>query len=543
MKAWVLGVFVVAGCNQIFGNHTATSFDAPKFDSGLGIDAAETTMSLQYMVLGDPTTPPMLDPPTLVKAPGMVQVGAIPPAVLGAADVQTQDDDGNWAIPLSLRGATFLVRYTPPDGIPVDFYTSHVSAHFVIPSLGRLAPRSPVSNTPPTEQTVVEAFVGGPDGSSGSWNHGRFFEVGGLWAISEQNACCIGIDKSVLANWVSLSGPQAVPGAKDTMVLTDAQSDGSSGFLAYGYGTVQAPNGFDNNGNPISPFSTSAWHAPTVKTSLRASPEAVHPYAARAFSVLDDNAAVEDTQFPKISGGVVPSIAVTPASGPILASGSTAGGLEQVGFLPLAQSGVIPMNFVNPFDGTDPVLPTLPTVVVQRGSETRTFAGTSLKVSSGITAIAPTASGDPSVNFGDGVAIATNIVLAPIVVADGGIMGTPIALLNADHTSVTSPGGTLAFGLSFAADMSGNLIDDCMITVYRLDTSSITPIHRYLVNSVPTEAAPVLIAKTVFDSASEYTLGISCFHGHPMAASEADWSVVKFPFAASTIYTKSFTVP
>jgi hypothetical protein len=80
MKAWFVGVFVVAGCNQIFGNHTATSFDAPKFDSGLGIDAAETTMSLQYMVLGDPTTPPTLDPPTLIKAPAMVQVGAIPPA-------------------------------------------------------------------------------------------------------------------------------------------------------------------------------------------------------------------------------------------------------------------------------------------------------------------------------------------------------------------------------------------------------------------------------------------------------------------------------
>jgi hypothetical protein len=541
MKAWFVGVFVVAGCNQIFGNHTATSFDAPKFDSGLGIDAAETTMSLQYMVLGDPTTPPTLDPPTLIKAPAMVQVGAIPPAVLGAADVQTQDDDGNWAIPLSLRGATFLVRYTPPDGIPVDFYTSHVSAHFVIPSLGRLTPRSPVSNTPPTEQTVVEAFTGGPDGTMGSWSHGRFFEVGGLWAISEQNTCCLGVDKSVLSNWVSLSGPQAVPGAKDTMVLTDAQSDGGSGFLAYGYGTVQAPNGFDSNGNPISPFSTSVWHAPTVKTSLRASPEAVHPYAARAFTVLNDNAAVEDAQFPKISGGVVPSIAVTPVTGPILASGSTAGGLEQVAFLPLAQSPVIPMNFVNPFDGSDAVLPTLPTVVVQRGSETRTFADTSLKVSSGITAIAPATSGaTSSVNFGDGVAIATSVELTPITTVQ-----TPqIPLLNADHTSVmTLMGSYSTLALSFAADMSGNLIDDCMITVYRLDTSSITPIHRYLVSSIPTEAAPVLVAKTVFDSASEYTLGISCFHGHPMAASEADWRPVGFPFAASTVYTKSFTVP
>jgi len=71
----------------------------------------------------------------------------------------------------------------------------------------------------------------------------------------------------------------------------------------------------------------------------------------------------------------------------------------------------------------------------------------------------------------------------------------------------------------------------------------LAPIKRFLVNALPTAASQsqVIIDSRLFDFVHQYTFGISCYHGHPGAAS-GDWRTISFPFAVSTIYSHSFKV-
>ncbi|HEX7699864.1 MAG TPA: hypothetical protein VF403_04055, partial [Kofleriaceae bacterium] len=147
----------------------------------------------------------------------------------------------------------------------------------------------------------------------------------------------------------------------------------------------------------------------------------------------------------------------------------------------------------------------------------------------------------------DGVGVASAIKMKPSSLPDA-TATTTVLLADPEATKTLTRNvpstGVKTFDLWFSSDSvdTSATIDDCSITIYQIGSSTITPVKRYLTNELPTTTVPLVIDQGVFDSTHTYALGISCYHGHPMVKS-GDWRTVVYPVAASTIYTKSFTVP
>jgi len=546
---WCACVLAVAGCNQIFGNNTVTPIGGDANQPG--IDAAYGVMTVTYAVEATPNQAA----PTATPFDTHVHVG---PLDLDPMHPVNLDDlterpvtAGSFTVPvadLTLKAPRYRLIYTAPDGVDVELQSSVKNASFVVPRIGRLDRVSV-----PVGSDIPMVFSGGPDNSSGSWTHARFIGTG-LWTIDEIGPCCsFGGAFVDYSTFVSMSGPLGEPQAADTVIFTDSNSDSGGTYdglhdKVYGYATVTM-NGFDAGGAPVAP-TVSAWKTPTAVTALGVTTPFIK-YSSRLTNLLNDSPAMDmiDVPDPLVEAGVIATKNVMPFTENLVNQSinvsSSNGDLDHVVFAPLARSLLNPIRFVNPYNGTD--APAYPTAVYTSGSFKRKFVGTNITTRSGIQVVALQTNkiaqnNPPDVAFGDGVGIANAIKIGPT-----NITGMTTSLVSADAATVVAPatGATQSFDLSFNSDSTDPAasIDDCMVTLYRIDSNLLAPIKRYLVNTLPTvgTGTQVIIDARLFDLVHQYTFGISCYHGHPTAGT-GDWSVVTFPFAVSTIYSHSFTV-
>lgn len=375
----------------------------------------------------------------------------------------------------------------------------------------------------------------------------------GLWASFDLGPCCGGgqlAGKVDYSRFISMSGPLGIPtSATDKLIFADAIGDGggtldANHFKVYGYATASL-DGFDTSGAPIN-LIASAWKVttPTTATELGVTTTAFAPsFASRAAGLL--NLPNFDQPEIKKAAGVVAAANVMPFTEILLNQnvnvGSVNGDLDHVVFVALGRSSANPIRFVNPFNGTD--APSYPTAIMVSGSATRTFANSTVTVRSGIQAIALQTNAAPDVNIGDAVGYASTVKIKPTSDET-----KTISLLDDPDTKTLHRNdpttAVKTFDLWFSSDTAdaAATIDDCSITVYEVGSTTLTPTKRYLTNELPTEAIPLQIDQSIFNPTRTYALGFSCYHGHPMVKL-GDWRTVSFPFAASTIYTKSFVVP
>jgi hypothetical protein len=541
--AWLTCAFAVAGCNQIFGNNSVTPLDADIGEAG--IDARFGSMTVMYAVEAGPAQ--ITTSPTYVPFDTQVHVGPIDtkdPTNLEPRPVM----NGTFTVRSETIAARYRLIFTGPDGIDVEIQSQLVSADFVLPRIGRLDRGTPVANS-----LVPYAFTGGPSNGTASWSQGRFLATG-LWATFDLGPCCAIVQtppaKVDYSHFTSMSGPLGVPAtATDTLVFTDSVGDGGGTLDAnhnkvYGYATATL-DGFDGTGTPIN-LVESAWKTPAMQTSLGVTTTPFAPsFAQRAAQLL--NLPGFDQPEIRTSGGVIAAPNVLPFTEILLNQSvnvdSVSGDLDHVVFMPLGHSPANPIRFVNPFNGVD--APAYPTAVYVEGSATRMFANSSATVRSGIQALAPQSNAAADVNIGDGVGYASTIKMKPSSVSDD--TATIVLLVDPDMKTLARnvPATSVkTFDLWFSSDSADATatIDDCSVTIYQISSTIITPVKRYLTTDLPTEAVPLVIDQGVFDSTHAYALGISCYHGHPMVKT-GDWRTVVYPVAASTIYTKSFTVP
>jgi len=111
--------------------------------------------------------------------------------------------------------------------------------------------------------------------------------------------------------------------------------------------------------------------------------------------------------------------------------------------------------------------------------------------------------------------------------------------LTADHTPIMLTMGTLqklTFELASVADTN-----DCVITAYRIDTSTLVPL-RTVLTSAKMGTNEVYFPTDDFQSGATHVFGIVCRNGFPKA-SIGDYTVFAgFPQVESQVYPGSFTV-
>ncbi|MEO8842992.1 MAG: hypothetical protein ABI591_10550 [Kofleriaceae bacterium] len=549
---WCACVLVVAGCNQIFGNNQVTPIGGDANQPG--IDAPYGLMSVTYAVEASPHDALHQAQPEFTPFDTVVHVGPLDPANHSLDDLTVSVvTAGSFTVPTdtltSISAPRYRLIYTRPDGLDVELQSSVKNASLVVPRIGRL---DRVNVAAASDLSV--AFSGGPDNTAGSWTHGRIIGTG-LWSIFELGRCCMfGQPVVDYSTFLSMSGPLGAPqaAATDTLVFTDSNSDSGGTYdgyhdKVYGYATVTL-DGFDGSGAPINP-TVSNWKTPPTLTSLGVVPP-FSLYSQRVLSALNDTTMTDTVDYPDpvVAGGVIATDNVMPFTDNLVNQAivkATNGDLDRVVFAPLGRSLGNPIRFINPYNGID--APAFPTAVYLSGSVTRMFEGTSTSVRSGIQVVAlqtdKTAT-TPDVNFGDGVGLATGIAIGA---TNTTMMPATKSLVSVDNVTVNSPlnAETQSFDLTFASDSTdpNAAITDCTITLYQIESTMLTPVRRYLINTLPNAAtgAPVIIDARLFDFVHSYTFGISCYHGHPNAIT-GDWRSVTFPFAVSTIYSHSFTV-
>jgi hypothetical protein len=532
--AWCACVLAVAGCNQIFGNNSVTPIGGDANQPG--IDAPFGVMTLNYAVEATPNQAA----PTYTPFDTHVHVGPLDPLNLNLDDLTERIvTDGSFTVAtstLTLTAPRYRLIYSAPDGIDVELQSSVKNANLVIPRIGRL---DRVSVATGSDLSVV--FQGGP----ASWTHARFLGTG-LWSIDEVGGCCGGATFVDYSTFVSMSGPLGAPQAADTLIFADSNSDSGGVYdgyhdKVYGYATVTL-NGFDGSGAPVAP-TVSAWKTPAGQTSLGATTPIIK-YSQRAENILNDSPADDtlDVPDPIVEGGVIASENVMPFTENLANQGhsqSKNGDLDHVVFAPLGRSLLNPIRFVNPYNGTD--APAYPTAVYTSSSFSRKFVGTNITTRNGIQVVGLQMASTPAVAFGDGVGIANQITIGPTNTT------TTTSLVVSDAKTVTAPitGAAQSYDLTFGSDSSdpAAAIDDCSVTLYRIDPTLLAPIKRYLINTLPSvpSGSQLIIDARLFDLVHQYTFGISCYHGHPIA-NIGDWRMITFPFAVSTVYSHSFSI-
>jgi hypothetical protein len=545
--AWCACVLAVAGCNQIFGNNSVTPLDADIGEAG--IDARYGAMTVMYAVEAGPDQ--IGTSPTYVPFDTQVHVGAMDTHDPDVSKLELRPvTNGGFTVRFETLASRYRLIFTAPDGVDVEIQSQLSSADFVVPRIGRIDRGTALPGS-----LIPFMFTNGPDSTMvGSWKQGKIFSTG-LWASFDLGPCCSGGQLSGKVDYqrfTSMSGPLGVPtSATDKLIFVDHVGDGGGTLDAnhnkvYGYATVTV-DGFDDSGAPINMIA-SPWKDPIPQTKLGVTTTAFAPdFAQRVAGLLNlTGTAVESPEIRK-AGGVIAAANIMPFTEILLNQltniESVNGDLDHVVFVGLGHTPGNPISFVNPFNGTD--APAYPTAVMVSGSAVRTFANSTANVRNGIQALALQTDGAPNVNIGDAVGYASTIKIKPTSVTDE---SATVVLLDDPDAKMLKRNDVASmvktFDLWFSSDTADvtATIDDCSITVYEVGPTTLTPTKRYLTNDMPTESVPLQIDQSVFQPARTYTLGFSCYHGHPMAKL-GDWRTVTFPFAASTIYTKSFVVP
>jgi hypothetical protein len=199
------------------------------------------------------------------------------------------------------------------------------------------------------------------------------------------------------------------------------------------------------------------------------------------------------------------------------------GSLDTGGFLTLwgpTSAPTAPWVFANPFDGT--AAPKLAPAVMLVFTSLRLYGTTAL--TSGFELVGLIGSGAPELQFS--VGIVTDASLNDLALTNSVDDGIQIAL----GTGSSVP-------LVFQTDAP---VDDCVVTLYEVQSNVLVPKQRYLVTTPPTQQSPLAVDASLFTKLiGHYTFGIGCRVG---TRSMSDYTKISLPFSESMVYTAVFTV-
>ncbi len=480
------GLLGLGGCDRVFG------LERPRADAAAEVDApadsAGVSMRLTFQVLesdGSITYPPI--------AGAVVETGPIDPTVpLHGVPVA---GDGTFFVNRDDPTQAFRLVFTANGDVPTELQSKLVSAHLVVPLFGR-ADRMPA---PPG---AIIAFS--PTGGPASYLDARIFTTG-LWTRTDQGMVP-GPARSLAytASAVSLSGSlgSLASAAGDIEVLVNCDANG----VALGFSAISVP-GLVANTTVAAP---SVWMLPPP-ISLQHTDTGPGQAGMRLMRAEVLGPLYKAVPTTRTWGGVIASAQMPSFVAPV------SGGADDAVFLDLSHEVVSPHRFVDPFTN-----PPLPTALLRRNTDTRTYLGRQL--ASGFQEIALVAAG-ATVDVAYDAGIARNVKLAGTTIS-GTSDGVIVSLASASVANLT-----------FDADRP---VDDCVVTLYTIGPTAIAPVRRFLLQQPPS-AVPLKIDAAVFSPGQSYVLGIVCRVGYSGVAL-GDYTSVRYPFSTATLYPAAFTI-
>jgi len=515
MRALAVGLLLATGCNQIFGLHDDLQPRDARFVDFQ--DGMYWPMSLTWQLVADPsgavTYPPI--------AGATVQIGPIDPSAGPMVSLPVDPMTGNFLLPRETPNQPYRLVYTV-DSLATELQSQLNSGHFVVPMVGRI-------DREPTPSHALLDFAPNPLPTINPIPNALILTAG-LWTSSRYpNGDQINLPYTYdyQANGVSMAGTQGSlrNDKSDVEIVCSTSAVGD----VTGYAVMKVDQLFEN-GMGIA-TAASSW----VETQATTTVKWITPNDNSSTDPIGRlTAAVNNygsTATTKVQwAGVIPSSIVPNFIQP------NPGGLDGFQLAPLSKyDGVNPHTFVNPFaTAVSGAVPTaLPTAALVQNTTTRTTAS-GAQLTSGFQGIglppSPAASVDMHYNVGIAHLSGNDVTLKP----EG---GTSTTLTGADDTLVVALGGAPLVDLTFGTDRP---VDDCVVTLYRISGTTVTPVRRLLLQQPPT-STPFKIDASVFAPATTYTLGIVCRKGQTGIAT-GDYSAVSYPYLTSTLYTPTFTV-
>jgi len=264
--------------------------------------------------------------------------------------------------------------------------------------------------------------------------------------------------------------------------------------------------------------------------------------AATPPSWTNDASQTSTSVTPFVYGGVLPSTKlpnfIESGGGYVIVSNNPVnrwasrgyGGLGMPIFLPMTRTtaeGTVSM--VHAFNGTD--APAFPTAMFARYSRSGVIEGVTL--TAGIQTIA----------LADNTAVTgvpASVGMAFTATQHMTLNDVDIFVDTGAATPITNAPAELDF--VFALD-NPTTTDDCVSTLYMIDSAYLVPVQRYL--STPNNAdvnATIKVDKSVFVQGRDYVIGVACHAGLPGVASGLDWTQVSYPFSESVTWSHVFNV-
>ncbi|MEO7729448.1 MAG: hypothetical protein ABIY55_00640 [Kofleriaceae bacterium] len=509
------GLWMLVGCNQIFGIHKTEPYDA-RPDVIPDLPYVKLTWQVaDVLPSGDPD-PVLVDAP-IDPAPHVrysalgqpLQDTTYSPAdgaVIVAREFFTAMPDGG--LP------TWRLEYTLSGGVPHEVQWSPEDKHgqLTVPLFGRAA-RNPV----PTGGGY--AFT--PDLAPASFQSPHIFTTG-QWsegvipAYDPSNGAAIDYD---FFNAAAMSGGRArpEPALGDRAFLIDYAFDGG---CRHAIGSARLDSSAIQPGmHSVTP---ATWDAATRPVSSQVVDLITKGRFLTALGTLHDNPNVPDVISGTLSLGIAANINMPPLTGvPPAAVLTTSTDLPAPVMITVLQC---------PYDATSQPKTAQPADLdrfsrllnVQLVSK-RQVLGVSL--ASGMeTALASPSSENFKLTFPAG--IPTQITLATPT-------NPALALDGADEQLDIGPAaGPLT--LAFVPDIVGDSADYYDVTLYQLDASTLVAKRIYTVT-----APQVAIDGAVLSAGVTYVFQIRSFKGHPDARS-GDFRPVSFPYGSAIVFTRTF---
>ena len=548
MRLWIASLLVGTGCNQIFG---ATNVGLlPPDDAAPLADAAPNSMMITGMAFNSAK---VADPVTYPVLPGVTaELGAMPAATASGFPVLANaplDVTGTFQVPFELSQSAYRIVYHPPDGVPVEYQTSvhGFPGHFIANiDLGRpeRIPAPPTAAMDISAANEQDPMTAGRLIETGSWasfylgtrSGGTANSIGLAWSTTIPSQVTSSVTTTVTSHVGALGSPET--GKGDRLLLVDATNPANPGLAdTYSVVTMDGFNGATANNLTATPWTT-ATTASMAAASYTAAPGLALAASrvndsTRTNMVSDDDNLVGGHNVPFVWSGVIPSMAlpnfVTSGAGgkaipPAEVNGAGGLGIPMFAFMSTRVSE-LQLPYVNVFDGT--IAPKFPQAIFARVSRSRTTHN--VKVTEGIQSIA-----------------LTNLTTAAVDLATGQAYqaGAHMMLNNtdiwfADSISAVVPRAAL---MTFTFGVDG-VVDDCVSTLYSVTNSAYVPVRRYLMPATANHGSPsgIVVDNQVILKNQDYVLGVACHLGYPDAVN-GDWSVVKYPFSESVVYSFPFVV-
>ncbi|GEM_PF-2969928 len=557
MRLWIASLLVGSGCNQIFGTNNVVLL--PSTDAAPLADAAPNSMMITGMAFdsakaADPTMVLVTHP---VLAGVTAELGAMPAAMASGFPALTNaplDLTGTFLVPFELSQSAYRIVYHPPDGVPVEYQTSihGIPGHFIANiDVGRperfAAPSTALMDISPANEQ--DPMTAGRLIETGSWatiylstrSGGTSNSIRIAWSTTIPSMNLGSTTTTVASQVGALAAPETTKG--DRLLLVDATDTANRGLAnTYSVVTMDGFNGATANNLTATPWTTVA----TSSASMTAASYMAAPGLAlaavrvndstRTNMVSDDDNPIGGNNAPFVWSGVIPSAGLPNfvASGaggkaipPAEVNGAGGLGVPTFAFMSTRVAPEVQLPYVNVFDGT--IAPKFPQAIFARVSRSRTTHN--VKVTEGIQSISVA---DPTTSTAK-----IDLAIGQAYSASGHMMLNNTDIWFADSISAVVPRAPL---MTFTFGLDG-VVDDCVSTLYSVMNNAYVPVRRYLMPATVNHGAPsgIVVDNKLLVKNQDYVLGVACHLGYPEAVN-GNWSVVKYPFSESVVYSFPFVV-